>query len=167
MQPISRGIVSRISAETSASVELNEVCRWLIRRQADPLRLPAQDIPALGRCGTLRLAPAVLAPRAVLSAFWLLDDADPGDGLLTGQLRFVAHPIRPEIRLSLSGRSSATAHGLTFRNANLAARQLLDVIAESVGSVAAPERSSASVIPFPASRTGMSAAIRSERFGFE
>src|ERR1700716_3660432 len=133
MQEDRRFAVSRISAEASASVALDEVCRWLIARQSNPVRLDVDDLPALGQDCWLRLALPVTAPRAVLCALWLLEDIDAGGCLMTGHLRFVAHPTGPDIRLSFSGRT-ATAMKPTLLNghADRAARQLLEWIAPSI-----------------------------------
>jgi hypothetical protein len=123
-------MVARVSAETSASAELNEVCRWLIRTQFDPVRLDVDDLPALGQGSRLSLGRPITAPLAVLCAICLLEDAEEGGCLLVGQLRFVAHPIASEIKLSFNGRTSAAMSvGLVHRQAEHAARQLLDVIA--------------------------------------
>src|ERR1700687_2918852 len=98
-------IVARRSAETSASASLDDVWRWLIRCQSTPVRLDGNDLPALGQGTRLRLALPLSAPRAVLCTLWLLEDADEGACLLAGQLRFVAHPTGPQVRLSFNGRS--------------------------------------------------------------
>jgi hypothetical protein len=125
--------VARISAEASASAALDEVCRWLIARQSNPVRLDPDDLPALGQDCWLRLAVPVTAPRAVLCALWLLEDIDAGGCLMTGHLRFVAHPTGPNIRLSFSGRTAtAMPRSLLHGHANHAARQLLELIAASI-----------------------------------
>jgi hypothetical protein len=125
--------VARISAEASASAALDEVCRWLIARQSNPVRLDLDDLPALGQDCWLRLALPVTAPRAVLCALWLLEDIDAGGCLMTGHLRFVAHPTSPDIKLSFSGRTAtAMKPTLPQGHANHAARQLLELIAESI-----------------------------------
>ena len=99
--------VSRISAETSASAALDEVCRWLIARQGNPVRLTVDDLPALGQDCWLRLALPISAPRAVLSALWLVAEMDATECLLVGHLRFVAHPTKSDLRLSFNGRTAA------------------------------------------------------------
>ena len=129
-----RKAVARISAEASASAALDEVCRWLIARQSNPVRLDVDDLPALGQDCWLRLALPVTAPRAVLCALWLLEDIDAGGCLMTGHLRFVAHPTGPDIRLSFSGRTATAMRPTLLQgHANHAARQLLELIAESIG----------------------------------
>ena len=40
-------LIARVSAEISALTDLGEVCRWLIERQYNPLRLHAGHLPAL------------------------------------------------------------------------------------------------------------------------
>ena len=124
---------AHISAETSASADLDDVCRWLIECQAHPVRLDVRDLPALGQGTRLRLALPVTAPRAVLSTVSLLEDVDSGGCLLTGDLRFVAHPTEPAIRLSFIGRAeTAMGSRAIRRQAAHAARELLDVIASSI-----------------------------------
>jgi hypothetical protein len=146
--------VARISAEASASAALDEVCRWLIARQSNPLRLDVDDLPALGQDCWLRLALPVTAPRAVLCALWLLEDIDAGGCLMTGHLRFVAHPTGPDIRLSFSGRTAtAMRPTLLHGHANHAARQLLELIAASI------ERPLTAVRPSLASAFNIAAAI--------
>jgi hypothetical protein len=128
-----RKAVARISAEASASATLDEVCRWLIARQSNPVRLDVEDLPALGQGCWLRLALPVTAPRAVLCALWLVEDIDAGGCLITGHLRFVAHPTQPVIRLSFSGRTATAMRPTLLQgHANHAARQLLDLFAESI-----------------------------------
>jgi hypothetical protein len=125
--------VARMSAQTSASAGLDDVWRWLIRCQTNPVRLEVDDLPALGRTARLRLDLPLSAPRAVLCALWLHDDVETGGCLLVGQLRFVAHPTASEIRLSFSGRTAAALRsGLLGQQADDLARQLLDVIAMSI-----------------------------------
>jgi len=124
---------AHISAETSASADLDDVCRWLIECQSTPMRLDVRDLPALGQGTRLRLALPVTAPRAVLSTVSLLEDVDAGGCLLTGDLRFVAHPTERDIRLSFSGRAeTGMASSAIRRQAAHAARELLDVIAASI-----------------------------------
>jgi hypothetical protein len=125
-------MVVRVSAETSASAELNEVCRWLIRC-APQVHLDVDDVPALGQGSRLSLGRPITAPLAVLCTIRLLEDFDSGGCLLVGQLRFVAHPTASEIKLSFSGRTATALDStLAHRQAEHAARQLLEVIAESI-----------------------------------
>jgi len=125
--------VARISAEASAATDLNEVCRWLIGCHGTPMRLEVSDLPELGQGTRLRLTLPVIARRAVLCALWLLEDVDAGGCLLAGQLRFVAHPTQPDIKLTFSGRTeSAMRSSQLRRRADQAARQLLQLIAESI-----------------------------------
>ena len=127
--------VSRISAETSASAALDEVCRWLIARQGNPVRLTVDDLPALGQDCWLRLALPISAPRAVLSALWLVAEMDATECLLVGHLRFVAHPTKSDLRLSFNGRTAAAIRsGLLRGHADHTARQLLELIAQSIES---------------------------------
>jgi hypothetical protein len=127
--------VSRISAETSASAALDEVCRWLIARQGNPVRLTVDDLPALGQDCWLRLALPISAPRAVLSALWLVAEMDATECLLVGHLRFVAHPTKSNLRLSFNGRTAAAIRsGLLHGQADHTARQLLELIAQSIES---------------------------------
>jgi hypothetical protein len=129
-----RPMVARVSAETAAYADLDEVCRWLIQRQLDPVRFEALDLPAIGQASRLRLALPITAPRAVLCALWLLEESEPGGCLLVGQLRFVARPIGPDVKLMFSGRTaSAMGSGVLLRKANDAAQQLVRVIATSIG----------------------------------
>jgi hypothetical protein len=99
-------LVARMSAEVSASADLGEVCRWLIERRSNPMRLGVDHLPALGQGSRLKLALPITAPRAVLRLVWLLEDVDAGECLLVGQLRFVAHPTESGIRLTFSGRTA-------------------------------------------------------------
>ena len=145
MQEVPQLMVTRILAETSTSADLDDVCRWLIRSQHHPISLDVDDLPALKNGTTLRLASPIRAQRAVLCAAWLLEDVDPGGCLLAGHLRFVAHPTGSDIRLSFRGRTAnAMGAGLPLRQADLAARQLLKVIAESIGRRSAIARRRAS-----------------------
>ncbi len=126
-------VVARVSAEISASAGLDEVCRWLIECQYNPVRLEVDDLPALGQNCWLRLALPITAPRAVLCTLWLVEDIDAGGCLLAGQLRFVAHPTASDVRLSFSGRTATVLrYGLLERQADHAARQLLELIAVSI-----------------------------------
>ena len=128
-----RFALARITAEASASAALDDVCRWLIARQSNPVRLDVDDLPALGQGCWLRLALPVTAPRAVLCSLWLLEDIDAGGCLMTGHLRFVAHPIRSDIRLSFSGRTATAMKPTVLHgHSDHAARQLLEVIAASI-----------------------------------
>lgn len=133
--------VARVSAERSASADLHEVFSWLIESQGSPMRLDVADLPALGQSSRLRLALPITAPRAVLCTVWLLEDVDPRGCLVVGQLRFVAHPTGSGIRLSFRGRT-ATAMRLELPRlqADDTARQLLEVIAESIALRRSPAR---------------------------
>jgi hypothetical protein len=122
-----------MSAETSATASLDDVWRWLIRSQSNPIRLDVDDLPALGQGTRLRLALPLSAPRAVLCTLWLLEDDDAGACLVAGQLRFVAHPTESEIRLSFNGRSAMPVRSdRVSRHSDHVARQLVTVIAESI-----------------------------------
>ncbi len=124
---------ARISAETSASANLDEVCRWLLECRSNPLRLEAEHLPSLGQRARLMLAVPMTARRAVLCALWLLDDADADGCLLSGQLRFVAHPSGSDITLTFSGRTAMeTTTALLYRRAHHVVGQLLQLIAESI-----------------------------------
>jgi hypothetical protein len=126
-------MVTRFSAEATASAGLDAVCRWVIAGQCKPVRLGVDDLPAIGQASRLRLDRPITAPRAVLCAVWLLEDVDAGGCLLAGQLRFVAHPTGSEIRLNFSGRTAAAMRsGVLRREADHAATQLLEVIAETI-----------------------------------
>src|SRR5260370_6936702 len=115
MQVDSPLTAAHVSVESSASADLDDVCRWLIECQANPVRLDVRDLPALGQGTRLRLALPVTAPRAVLSTVSLLEDVDAGGCLLTGHLRFVAHPTEPDIRLSFTGRAETTMASTSIR----------------------------------------------------
>jgi len=117
-------LMARISTQISASADLNQVIRWLIECQHDPMRLDAGNLPALGRGGRLRVARPVTAPRAVLCALWLVEEVDAGVCLLAGHLRFVAHPTASEIKVSFDG------HALP--QIGDAALELLELIASSI-----------------------------------
>ena len=119
-------LVARVSAEIFASTDLAEVCEWLIERQHNPVRLHADHLPALGRHTRLRVARPITARRAVLCTLWLIEDADGGDCLVAGTLRFVSHPTASDVRLSFDGRAVPTSQG------DSAARQLLELIASSI-----------------------------------
>jgi hypothetical protein len=130
--------VPRISAETSASASLDEVCRWLIERRNDPLRVEAEDLPALGQNARLTLALHMTARRAVLCSIWLREDVDAGGCLLSGQLRFVAHPSGSDITVTFNGRTAmATTTAVLYRRALHVVGQLLQLIAESIQHPAA------------------------------
>ena len=125
--------VARMEAEASATADLDDVWRWLIRCQANPVRLDVGDLPALGQGTRLRLALPMNAPRAVICTLWLLEDVDAGGCLVAGQLRVVAHPTGSEIRLSFTGRTAmAVTSGPLHNEAHDVARQLLGVIAQSI-----------------------------------
>jgi len=119
-------LVARVSAEIFASTDLAEVCEWLIERQHNPVRLHADHLPALGRHTRLRVARPITARRAVLCTLWLIEDADGGDCLVAGTLRFVSHPTASDVRVSFDGRAVPTSQG------DSAARQLLELIASSI-----------------------------------
>ncbi len=124
---------AHVSAETSASADLEDVCRWLIECQCNPMRLDVRDLPAIGQCTRLRLALPITAPRAVLSSLTLFEDVDAGGCLLAGHIRFVAHPTEPVIRLRFKGRAETAMGSSTIRRqAAHAGRELLDVIATSI-----------------------------------
>jgi hypothetical protein len=125
---------ARISAETSASAHLYEACHWVNERQASQVRLGVDDLPALGSRTTLILGRPITAARAVICALWILEDAVGGACLLAGRIRFLAHPRDPGIRLSFSGRAATpTRSGLQLGEADHAARQLVEMIARSLG----------------------------------
>jgi hypothetical protein len=124
---------AHVSAETSASADLDDVCRWLIECQCNPMRLDVRDLPAIGQGTRLRLALPITAARAVLSSLTLFEDVDAGGCLLAGHIRFVAHPSEPHIRLHFKGRAeTAMGSGAIRRQAAQVARELLDVIAASI-----------------------------------
>src|SRR5258708_20200536 len=89
-EPVSKA--TRISVETSASADLDQVVRWLLECRSNPLRLEAYHLPSLGQGARLMLAVPMTARRAVLWALWVLEDGAPGACLLSGPLRFVAPP---------------------------------------------------------------------------
>jgi hypothetical protein len=129
---------ARVFAETSTSANLDDVCRWLIERQSNPLRLAIDDVPALGQGARLKLARPLTARRAVLCGLWLVEDVDSEACLLAGQLRFVAHPTASEIAVSFSRRAAmAMTSAMVYRRAHHAVGQLLQVIAESIQALAA------------------------------
>ncbi len=121
--------VARVSAETSASAGLDEVCRWLVECQGNPVRL---DVPALGQGTRLLLESPMTAPKAVLCALWLLEDVEAGACVLAGHLRFVAHPTGSPIKLSFTGRIATAMRSDLLRQADHAARQLLQLIVEAI-----------------------------------
>jgi len=124
---------TRISVETSASANLVEVSRWLIARRSNPLRLEAEDLPSLGQGAKLVLALPMTARRAVLCAVWLLEDRAAGACLVSGQLRFVAHPTASDVVLSFSGHTAIPmTSGFLYRRAHHAVAELLQLIAESI-----------------------------------
>jgi hypothetical protein len=125
--------VARISVETSAAVDLSAVCRWLIERQGSALSFGPGDLPALGQKTRLKLSLPVTAPRAVLCALWLLEDLGAGGCLLAGHLRFVGHPTGSDIRLSFIGRTAEAMRSVSLgRHADLVARQLIELISDSI-----------------------------------
>jgi hypothetical protein len=124
-------IVVRVSVETTAPAELAQVCRWLIEVRS-PVSLGVDDVPAIGQSSRLRFDLPIVAPRAVLCALWLFEAADPGGCLLAGQLRVVAHPTAPGVRLTFTGQTSSAMRSTRLRRqANDAAHQLLEHIATS------------------------------------
>lgn len=86
----------------------------------------------MGRGVRLRLAVPMTARRAVMCALWLLEDVDAGACLLAGQLRIVAHPTGSDIKLSFTGRSALAVGSELVRQPQHAARQLLQLIADSI-----------------------------------
>lgn len=125
--------MARIAAERPTSAGLDEVFRWLVKHQGTAMRLDVDEVPALGQHSWLHLALPITAPRAVLCTLWLVDDVVAGECLLAGHLRFVAHPSESDIRLSFSGRTAvAMRSGALYRQADHAARQLLEVIGRSI-----------------------------------
>jgi len=125
--------VARISAERPTAAGLDDVFRWLVEHQGTAMRLDVEEVPALGQHSWLRLALPISAPRAVLCTLWLVDDVVAGECLLAGHLRFVAHPTSSDIRLSFRGRTAAAMRsGALYRQADHAARQLLEVIGRSI-----------------------------------
>ncbi len=138
-EPVSKA--TRISVETSSSANLDQVVRWLLECRVNPLRLEAYHLPSLGRSVRLMLAVPMTARRAVLCALWLLEDGAAGACLLSGQLRFVAHPSEPDVTVSFSGRTAtAMTSGFHYRRAHHAVGELLQLIAESIPQPAAITR---------------------------
>jgi hypothetical protein len=124
---------TRISVETSASANLDDVCRWLLECRANPLRLKAEHLPSLGQGVRLVLDVPMTARRAVLCALTLLEDGAAGACLVSGQLRFVAHPSEPDVTVSFSGHTAmAMTSGFLYRQAHHAVGELLQLIAESI-----------------------------------
>lgn len=124
---------NRVSAEASASADLDDVCRWLIESHGNPVHLDVKDLPALGQGTRLRLALPVTGRRAVLCTLLLLEEGAAGATLLAGQLRFVAHPTAPDMRLSFTGHIAAAVRTSSLRqHADHTARQLLELIARFV-----------------------------------
>jgi hypothetical protein len=117
-------LMARISTQISASADLNQVIRWLIECQSDPMSLEARHLPALGRGSRLRVARPVTAPRAVLCALWLVEELDAGVCLLASHLRFVAHPTASEIKVSFDGHARPQIGDTAL--------QLLELIALSI-----------------------------------
>src|SRR5258707_7098161 len=99
--PVSKA--TRISVETSASANLDQVVRWLLECRGNPLRLEAHHLPSLGQSARLLLAVALTARRAVACAPWLPDDHGPGARLVSRPLRLAAHPHAGDHQMSLSG----------------------------------------------------------------
>lgn len=124
MQGIRPALIARISAQISASADLNQVCRWLIECQHDPVHVDAGHLPALGSNSRLRVARPITARRAVLCAVWLVEEVDAGVCVLAGHLRFVAHPTAPEIKVAFDGQARP--------NIGATALQLLELIAASI-----------------------------------
>ena len=130
-EPVSK--TTRISVETSASANLVEVSRWLLEARSKPMRLEAVHLPSLGQGARLMLAVPMTARRAVMCALWLLADGATGACLLSGQLRFVAHPSGSDVTVSFSGHTAmAMTSGLLYRQAHHAVGELLQLIAESI-----------------------------------
>ena len=89
----------------------------------------------------MMLAVPMTARRAVLCALWLLEDGAAGACLLSGQLRFVAHPNAADLTLSFSGHTAmAMTSGFLYRQAHHAVGELLQLIAESLPQPAAIAR---------------------------
>ncbi len=130
-EPVSKA--TRISVETSASANLDDVCRWLLECRANPLRLKAEHLPSLGQGVRLVLDVPMTARRAVLCALTLLEDGAAGACLVSGQLRFVARPSGSDVTLSFSGHTAmAMTTGFLYRQAHHAVGELLQLIAESI-----------------------------------
>ena len=126
-------LIARISAEMSASADLDGVCRWLIGSQCDPVRLDVADLPALGHHSRLRIALLITAPRALICTLWLVEDVDAGACLLAGHLRFVAHPTASAVRLSFDGRTArAPRPAMPAGQTDNVARQLLELITGAI-----------------------------------
>jgi len=130
-EPVSKA--TRITVETSASANLDDVCRWLLECRATPLRLKAEHLPSLGQGVRLVLDVPMTARRAVLCALTLLEDGAAGACLVSGQLRFVARPSGSDVTLSFSGHTAmAMTTGFLYRQAHHAVGELLQLIAESI-----------------------------------
>lgn len=135
-EPVSKA--TRISVVTSMAANLAEVSRWLLECRSKPLQLAAEHLPSLGQGARLMLAVPMTSRRAVLCALWLLEDGVAGACLLSGQLRFVAHPSTPGLTLSFSGHAAmAMTSGFLYRQAHHAVGELLQLIAESIPQPAA------------------------------
>jgi hypothetical protein len=120
----------QIFAETSASASLDEVGRWLLGYRSNQLQLEAEDLPALGQRVRLRLAVPLSARRAILCAVSLFDDVADAI-LLSGQLRFVAHPTGRDINVSFNGHTAKAMSSVVLRRrAQHAVAELVDVIAD-------------------------------------
>ena len=130
-EPVSKA--TRITVETTASANLDEVSRWLLECRANPLRLEAEHLPSLGQGARLLLAVPMTARRAVLCALMLLEEGAAGACLLSGQLRFVADPHGPDVTLSFSGHTAMSmTNGFLYRQAHHVVGELLQLIAESI-----------------------------------
>jgi hypothetical protein len=133
MQEARLSTVARIAAERPTAAGLDDVFRWLVEHQGTAMRLDVEEVPALGQHSWLRLALPITAPRAVLCTLWLVDNVVAGECLLAGHLRFVAHPSSSSVRLSFSGRTAvAMRSGTLYRQADHAARQMLEAIGRSI-----------------------------------
>jgi hypothetical protein len=133
MKPELVSKATRISVETSVSANLVEVSRWLVECRSNPLRVEAEHLPSLGQGAKLMLAVPMTARRAVLCVLWLLEDGAAGACLLSGQLRFVAHPTASDVVLSFSGHTAIPmTSAFLYRRAHHAVGELLQLIAESI-----------------------------------
>ena len=120
----------QIFAQTSASASLDEVSSWLLGYRSNQLQLDAEDLPALGQRVRLRLELPLTARRAILCTVSLFDDVADAV-LLSGQLRFVAHPTGPDITVSFSGHTTnAMSSGALRRRAQRAVAELVELIAD-------------------------------------
>src|SRR5487761_373186 len=101
-------LLAPISAEMLVSTDLDEVYRWLVECQYNPVRLDVDDLPALGQHTWLRVGPRITARRAILCTLWLVEDVAGGRCLVAGHLRFVAHPTTSSVKVAFDGRTAAT-----------------------------------------------------------